>query len=124
MFGLEDCRAYLEKHFHPIFLRTFDCILPYAGKADLFRVAVVYREGGWYSDWMEEVKVDGLLDKLGNGNATMVFPWATTKNYEVLTGSIMNGFFGAQARHPSEFQSFSYRLLSISSFSVPISSVI
>ena len=104
LFGMDDCRAYLQEHFHPVFLRTFDCITAYAGKTNLFRAAVVYREGGWYSDWKEEVHVDGLLDALGSDRMSMVFPWAWTKEHENRTGSIMNAFFGAQPRHPSEFK--------------------
>ena len=46
LFGLDDCRAYLKEHFHPVFLRAFDCITAHAGKANLFRAATVYREGG------------------------------------------------------------------------------
>jgi hypothetical protein len=103
IYGLDDCKAYLNEHFHPVFLRTFNCIEAYAGKTNLCRAAIVYLEGGWYSDWMEEVQVDGLLDTLSTGNQTIVFPWAITTKWEVASGAIMNGFFGAQPRHPSEF---------------------
>ena len=114
-FGLDDCRAYLKEHFHPMFLRAFDCIKANAGKVNLFRAAVVYREGGWYSDWKEEVKVHGLLDKLTNGkplrpkqpkinagSQSIVFTWGRGSIHERKNNCIMNGFFGAKPRHPSK----------------------
>ena len=45
-FNLHLCREYLKQYYHPIFLRAFDCIEAFAGKSDLFRTLVVYREGG------------------------------------------------------------------------------
>jgi len=49
-FDLLSARSYLHAHFHPVFLRTFDCIQAFAGKSDFFRVALLYR-GEW---WMLE----------------------------------------------------------------------
>jgi len=46
-FDLKLCRDYLAEYFHPVFLRAFDCIQPFAGKADFFRMALIYHEGGW-----------------------------------------------------------------------------
>ncbi len=122
-FGLDDCRRYLEKHFHPVFLRAFDCIEANAGKADFFRAAVVYREGGWYSDWKEEVKIKGFLDKLANGKTidrlfnwngkvsegseageqTLIFSWDRSTPHHRDNHCIANAFFGAKPQHPSEF---------------------
>lgn len=107
-FGLDDCRTYLKNYFHPVFLRAFDCIEAYAGKANLFRAAVVYREGGWYSDWKEEVKVEGFLDKIAlggwgenrPGSQTIIFTWDRGIEYTRKNWCIMNAFFGAQPRHP------------------------
>ena len=103
IYGLDDCKSYLKEHFHPVFLHTLNCIEAYAGKTNLCRAAIIYHQGGWYSDWMEEVKVDGLLDALVEGNPSIICPWAQTYQYERKTNSIMNAFFGAQPRHPSEF---------------------
>mmetsp|Transcript_38953 Transcript_38953/g.93741 ORF Transcript_38953/g.93741 Transcript_38953/m.93741 type:complete len:84 (-) Transcript_38953:915-1166(-) len=47
-----------------LFLRVFDCIEAFAGKADLFRVALLYREGGWYSDWKQVCLVPNLLNEM------------------------------------------------------------
>jgi len=100
IFGLNDCKAYLRENFHPVFLNALNCINAYAGKANLCRAAIIFHEGGWYSDWMEEVKVDALLDTLAEGNPSLIFSWAQTRRYESETGAIMNGFFGAWPRHP------------------------
>ena len=122
-FGLDDCRLYLEKHFHPVFLHAFDCIEANAGKADLFRAALVYREGGWYSDWKEEVKIEGFLDKLANGKTidrlfnwngkvsegseageqTLIFAWDRSTPHHRDNHCIQNAFFGAKPQHPSKF---------------------
>jgi hypothetical protein len=115
-FGLKDCRAYLKEHFHPVFLRAFDCIQANAGKVNLFRAAVVYREGGWYSDWKEVVFVDGFLDKLAHGatgknkpgSQTIVFAWDRGSPYPRQNHCIMNAFFGARPRHPSELFLYTY----------------
>lgn len=46
-FDLHACRKYLALHFHPVFLRSFDCLEAFACKADFMRLLVVYKEGGW-----------------------------------------------------------------------------
>lgn len=46
-FDLNACRKYLALHFHPIFLRAFDCLQAFASKADFMRLLIVYKEGGW-----------------------------------------------------------------------------
>ena len=106
-FGLDESRLYLKTHFHPIFLRTFDCIEAFAGKADLFRAAVIYREGGFYSDFKEQVTVDGLLDMIANSTKkpvpTLVVSWDKATTHSRQNNYIMNAFFGAQARHPCKF---------------------
>ena len=94
-FDLHACRQYLKLHFHPIFLRTFDCIEAYGGKTNLFRYLVVYREGGWYSDWKEKCIKEGLLDMLSSGNTT----WFSALNDANSRKCHQNAFFGAPAKH-------------------------
>lgn len=74
-FNLHECRQYLAYYYHPIFLRAFDCIEAFAGKADLFRYLVIYREGGYYSDWKQVCLVDRLLDQLTLSNSTQQVKW-------------------------------------------------
>ena len=73
--NLHECRRYLAHYYHPIFLRAFDCIEAFAGKADLFRYLVVYREGGYYSDWKQVCLVDKLLDQLTLSNSSQQVRW-------------------------------------------------
>lgn len=60
-FNLLVARKYLKEYFHPAFLRAFDCVQAFAGKADFFRLAVLYRDGGWYSDWKQKCLKKNLL---------------------------------------------------------------
>ena len=97
-FDLNACRLYLKLHFHPIFLRAFDCLEAYAAKTDLFRYLLVYREGGWYSDWKEVCLKENLLDFLSEGNTT----WFSTKDpysKDLKMLCHQNAFFGATPRH-------------------------
>lgn len=65
-FNLVSARRYLRKHFHPVFLRAFDCIEAFAGKSDLFRMALLYREGGFHTDWKTVCLQQNLLERIGN----------------------------------------------------------
>jgi len=93
-FDLKLCREYLAEYFHPIFLRAFDCIEAFAGKNNLFRMAVIYREGGWYSDWKQECLKDDLLNILSKDRELVMFEDQWTH------GAIQNAFFGAIPQHP------------------------
>ncbi len=63
-FNLIASRNYLREYFHPVFLRTFDCIEAFAGKSNFFRMALLYREGGWHSDWKQVCLKPNLLDRI------------------------------------------------------------
>lgn len=65
-FNLINARKYLKTYFNPIFLSTFDCIQAFAGKSDFFRVALLYREGGFHSDWKQECLEFKLLERISN----------------------------------------------------------
>ena len=107
-FGLDDCRSYLQKYFHPAVLRAFDCMKANAWKVNMFRAAVIYREGGWYSDWKETVLHKGLLDEVSN--ADIVFAWDRGTPEHRKRGCIMNAFFGALPGDPSKFSSLLFTM--------------
>ena len=86
-FDLHACRQYLARHFNPVFLRAFDCLEGFANKADLMRLLLVWKEGGWYSDWKEVCLVENLLENLSDTGDIIFF-------------HIANSFFGAKPRHP------------------------
>jgi hypothetical protein len=103
-FDLHSCRDYIHTYFHPIFLRAFDCIEAYTGKGNLFKYLVVYREGGWYSDWKQVCLVDNLLDKLStpynntDGHLTNVTFFAAQQISR--KDCYQNAFYGATPQHP------------------------
>lgn len=110
-FNLHLCRKYLKQYYHPIFLRAFDCIEAFAGKSDLFRTLVVYREGGFYSDWKEECKVDSLLKQLSSENTT----WFSAFNQPGSSDAMQNAFFGALPGSPILAESIRITLHNIQS---------
>tara|TARA_B110000091_G_scaffold36402_1_gene39006 strand:- start:3620 stop:6331 length:2712 start_codon:yes stop_codon:yes gene_type:complete len=59
LYGNVECVDYLQKHFSQEYVDTFECILPGAYKADFFRYAILYNEGGVYMD-IDSAPVDGM----------------------------------------------------------------
>ncbi|KAL3908044.1 MAG: hypothetical protein SGARI_003247 [Bacillariaceae sp.] len=102
MFSLQKAQESWH-NLNPVFLRAFDCLEAYAAKADLFRYLVVYREGGWYSDWKQVCLEDNLLDSLSSdgGNTTWFSAYDTFSRRNVPVQAIchQNAFFGATPRH-------------------------
>ena len=112
-YDLHRCRLYLKQYYHPLFLRAFDCIEAFAGKVNFFRYLVVYREGGYYSDWKQYCMKVGLLDYLSTHNSTeqprwkasvttsaqrttWFSCWGTTPSHRTM----QNAFFGAVPKSP------------------------
>ena len=99
MYNLHACRDYLRKYFHPVFLRAFDCLQAFSNKVNFMRMALVYREGGWYSDWKQACLQEGLLDKLAS-NVTLYTVWDRGNEVSVRRKCMQNNFFGAVRGHP------------------------
>jgi hypothetical protein len=103
-FNLHAIRVYLRLHFHPTFLRAFDCLEAYSAKCDFFRFLLLYREGGWYSDWKEVCLEDGLLDLLSEGNTTWFAALDDFSEKEEAQGlglmCYQAAFIGATPKHP------------------------
>jgi mannosyltransferase OCH1-like enzyme len=103
-FDLFACRQYIQTYYHPLFLRAFDCIEAYTGKGNLFKYLVIYREGGWYSDWKQTCLVPNLLDKLSE---PIIDEDGVKKNVTFFaaqqisrTDCYQNAFYGATPQHP------------------------
>ena len=59
------CRLFIQKHFDTSVLRAYDCLIPGAYKADLFRYCVLYAKGGVYGDLSQQylVPLDSLIER-------------------------------------------------------------
>ncbi len=100
-------RNYLDQLFHPVFLRAFDCLQPVAFKLDLFRMALLYREGGWHSDWKQVCLENGLFENLSNATSDFfatACPGDCSVPYELFgvnrTSCVSNAIVGMRPRHP------------------------
>ena len=101
LWNKNDCRQYLISNFPEEVIEAFDKIIPYAYKSDLFRYCIIYKEGGWYSDWTQECYKYNLLKKLENERNQLIvvfkdrcgYTLEETKPYK--HNYISNGFFGA-----------------------------
>ena len=106
-FDLHLARRYLRRHYHPVFLRAFDCLEAFASKSDLFRMALLYRKGGWHSDWKQVCLQDHLLRNLSStDDGTMADFYAARDhdNHSNDTGvyhlCVSMGFVGSRPGHP------------------------
>jgi len=59
LYDNNDCRLFIEQYFDKDVLTAFDCLIPSAYKADLWRCCVLYIYGGVYLD-IKYVPVDGF----------------------------------------------------------------
>jgi len=50
LYDHESCRYFITKNFTSEVLWAFDKLKPYAYKADLARICILYKQGGWYFD--------------------------------------------------------------------------
>lgn len=99
-FSLDLAREYLDDYFHPKFLRAFDCLEAFASKADLFRLALLYREGGWHSDWKQTCLKLHTLNNLAAKRTELFFTYDAGNYHGVKEECIQNGFLGAIPGHP------------------------
>jgi len=97
---LEKARNYLHQYFHPVFLRAFDCLPAFAAKSNLFRMALLYREGGWHSDWKQRCLRKNILLKITE--ATDIFAcydmWSSNDYFP--HKCVQNAFVGSIPQHP------------------------
>jgi len=98
---LRRCQGYLMDYFPPLYLETFNCIRAYGGKTNFFRYCLIYREGGWYSDWKQECLVSGLLDTLSSRQIEWFSCWDNGTSYSKDNDCMQNAFFGVVAGHPT-----------------------
>lgn len=85
LFDEPECRNFIETHFDKRVLSAYDCLIPKAYKADLWRLCVLYIHGGIYMD-IKLNTVDGFkLTELTNREYF-------ARDLESSGGGIWNGF--------------------------------
>lgn len=102
LWALNDCRKYLQENFPSYFIETFDHLIPYSYKCDFFRYCIIYREGGWYSDWSQVCLVNNLLNKLviNYEDNLIYFEDKDGMDLYIKKFCSVNGFFGSEPYNP------------------------
>ena len=93
------CLDYLRHEFQDqIYYETFKSLLPYSYKCDFFRFCIVYKEGGYYSDWKQKCIVP--LDEINDNNYDWISCLDTGNGYAKYYHCMGTGFFGCIPKHP------------------------
>lgn len=93
------CLHYLKNEFpDEIYYNTFNLLLPYAYKCDFFRLCLLYKEGGYYSDWKQKCLIP--LDEINNNDYEWISCLDTGNGYAKYYKCMNNGFFGTRPNHP------------------------
>lgn len=92
-----DCREFLAKHFEdPDVLATFDGLNAYSLKCDFFRYCLLYKVGGFYTDW--KMVLHRPLKEWIARNKELVCSWEI--NFNNCYGNMCNGFIGSVPNAP------------------------
>ena len=115
----DDCRNFLQKYFIKDVIDAFDCLIPGAYKADLWRYCILYKYGGIYQDIkfqpVDKFKYINLLDKeyfvrdIGNSgtgiyNAFMICKAGNEILYKCIKQiliNVKNKFYGKSSLEPT-----------------------
>lgn len=102
LFDINDSQNFLFNHFPPIFLSTYNKLIPYAYKSDFFRYAFLFIYGGIYLDIKFEPINDFKLIYLTNQEYFTLDHFSTINdNYHP---QICNGFLVVKPKNPILFQ--------------------
>jgi tetratricopeptide (TPR) repeat protein len=91
-YGLDEARDFLSEASPPAVLAAFDRASEPAMKADIFRLALLHREGGWYAD--ADDRCLAPIAPLGAEGHDLVV-------YREDLGTLGNNFIGVAAAHPA-----------------------
>lgn len=97
-FNDEMCRSFIEDHFDKTLLKCYDKIIPTAYKADLWRYAVIYQNGGIYSDLATKIYTD-LTDHFEDVDLALGIDGPAIPQLPVGLFSLQCAFFGASPRN-------------------------
>jgi len=112
-FDLEQARRYLQQHFHAVFLRAFDCLPAFASKSDLFRMTLLYREGGWHTDWKQVCLEQYVLQNITEA-ADFYADYDLWESGDYFKHKcVQNAFIGSKPRHPNIAKMLEMQLINI-----------
>ena len=95
--SLNDCKKFLKENYPPVYLETLNSLKPYSYKCDFARYCIVYKYGGWYSDWKEVCLIDNLLDTLSTENFICFYDKGS--KHVIDNNCVMTSFFGRKKNH-------------------------
>jgi mannosyltransferase OCH1-like enzyme len=94
-----DCRNYIEKHYPDRFLEAYDALIIGAFRADLFRLLVLFREGGIYADIDTQLEAD--LDNFITTDLSFFVPRDVPHDFWPNSNfCLWNGLLGSAPGHP------------------------
>ncbi|KAL7533318.1 hypothetical protein ACHAXR_005171 [Thalassiosira sp. AJA248-18] len=99
-YDLDQARKYLHQHFHPVFLRAFDCLPAFAAKSDLFRMTLLYREGGFHSDWKQQCLQLNALQNISEATDFFAAYDMWDSNDFFKHKCVQNALVGSKPQHP------------------------
>jgi len=89
----EECRQFIQRHFNLDVLEAFDKLIPGAYKADLWRLCILYINGGYYMDIKLEAIGKFKLIELSEGEHLVL-------DRPNLTKHIYNAFMICKPKNP------------------------
>lgn len=92
-YGGNDCEKYLLKHFGKRHVDAFMKLKPYSYKCDFIRFAIIYNEGGIYTDWKTvcHKPIDHMI-------LTDDTKWISS--WDVVRSNMWTGFFVSAPKSP------------------------
>jgi len=97
-FDDRDCEQFIKNHFDKDILNIYNCIIPGAYKADLFRYCYLYIYGGVYIDI--DTLCIGKLDDFLSTNVEFIVPIDLNINPNEGLHNIFNSFIASIPKHP------------------------
>jgi hypothetical protein len=95
----KDCHEYIQRNYPARFVEAYDSILPGAFKADFFRLLVLFKDGGIYSDIDVQLETD--LDSFITTDLSLFVPRDVPLDYWPNSNyCLWNGLLGSAPGHP------------------------
>jgi mannosyltransferase OCH1-like enzyme len=101
-FNGKRCEEYLLDNFGVEHYNTFKKLVPFSYRCDFFRYCVIYKEGGWYSDWKQEllIPIDDILNDEEKLRIKFIFAYDNGSEYTRHFKCIGTSFFGSVVNNP------------------------